>query len=204
MKNINGWWLPDSEAHLNEFIERTGAYQLDTLNGAVKFVPGRRNALDIGAHCGLWAKYLAAMFSHVYAFEPVQEHRDCFVENVHASYTLYPCALGEKDSFTQMVIDPENTGHTHIGGTGVEAPLKRLDDFLITDIDFIKMDCEGYEYYVCLGGKETIMRERPIICLEQKPHGFYGIDTLAGVKLLKSWGMVELQRFRADYVMGWK
>lgn len=204
MKCVNGWWLPDSESHLQPFILATGSYQLETLNTAVLQAKGRKRAIDIGAHCGLWSRYLCQMFDDVIAFEPVKEHRECFVENVGGNYILHDCALGDKDGRVKMVIDPENTGHTHIGNDGVEVDCRRLDSFDIHDVDFIKMDCEGFEYFVLQGGIETIQREKPVICLEQKPHGFYDIGQFEGVRLLKQWGAKELAKVRADFVMGWK
>ena len=205
MKKIKGIYLPSDEKHLTEWIEADGHYQKITRDEAFSMVTRKRNAIDIGAHCGLWAMDMVREFDHVHAFEPIEEHRECFEANVSAvaKWTMYPYALGEYEADVFMEVDPTNTGHTHVNKSGVLSHMKRLDDFHLTDIDFIKIDCEGYEYYVCLGGRDTIMRERPVICIEQKPHGFYGLNTHAGVKLLAEWGMKEIGRVRQDFIMGW-
>ncbi|MDP7196601.1 MAG: FkbM family methyltransferase [SAR202 cluster bacterium] len=45
--------------------------------------------------------------------------------------------------------------------------LKKLDDLNIKEkIDFIKIDVEGNEKYVILGGIETIKKNKPIIWVE--------------------------------------
>lgn len=205
MKKVNGIWLTDSETHLVPWIERDGSYQSLTRHEAMKAVKEPKNAIDIGAHCGLWAWDMCKYFKHVHAFEPVEAHRECFHANMEGqtNWNLYPYALGERDAEVLMEIEKDNTGHTHIGDHGEPAEMRRLDDFNLTDISFIKMDCEGYEYFVCLGAKETILSNRPVICLEQKPHGFYDIHTHAGVKLLAEWGMREIGRVRQDFIMGW-
>jgi len=203
MKSVRSIWLPDTETHMQNFINSTGTYQRNTLLVAVAFCEQKRNAIDIGAHCGLWSMHLTKLFNHVDAFEPIKAHRECFDENVEGSVKLYPFALGDTDGDVFLHLEEDNTGHTHIAKEGVKARMKKLDSFDFREVDFIKMDCEGFEYFVCLGGEETIKREKPIICLEQKPHGFYGIDTHAGVKLLHSWGMKEFGRVSADFIMGW-
>ena len=189
MKKINGLWLPDTETHMNDTIQKEGSYQRFTRTEALNHVKDPKNAIDIGAHCGFWAMDMCKFFTRVYAFEPVAEHRECFQANLDdrcSDWTLFPYALGDKEGQVFMHIEQDNTGHTHIGDSGVPAELRTLDSFGLTDISFIKMDCEGFEYYVCLGGKETIMREKPIICLEQKPHGFYDIGVHDGVKLSRT------------------
>lgn len=206
MKKVNGIWLTDSETHLLPWIQKEGSYQSLTRTEALSHVKDPKNAIDIGAHCGLWAMDMCKFFSHVYAFEPIDAHRQCFAANLDdrcSDWTLFPYALGDKKGEVFMEIEADNTGHTHIGEKGERAELRTLDSFNLTDVSFIKMDCEGYEYYVCLGAKETIMREKPVICLEQKPHGFYEIGVHDGVKLLHSWGMKEIGRIRQDFIMGW-
>jgi len=48
----------------------------------MKYVRKYRTAVDIGAHCGLWAVQMVEHFQHVISFEPVPEHRECYLKNV--------------------------------------------------------------------------------------------------------------------------
>lgn len=202
MKNVNGFWLTDAESHLEPFLEK-GPYQELTRQRAVEACDQRRVCLDIGAHCGLWSRYLVNEFRQVVAFEPVPAHRRCFERNVKGNYVMCPVALGDELREVYMHIDDANTGHTHVAEDGLRVWQRKLDEFEFEDVDFIKIDCEGYEYYVCLGGKETILRNKPVLCVEQKPHGFYGLKTTAAVELLESWGAVVVDRVRADYILKW-
>ena len=72
-----------------------------------------------------------------------------------------------------MVITEGNTGHSHINkdtvGTG-KVEMKRLDslDGLIR-IDYMKIDCEGYEMQILKGGENTYAyTSNPVIVVEQK------------------------------------
>ena len=69
-----------------------------------------------------------------------------------------------------------------------------LDEFCreqcISQIDFIKIDVEGFEYFVLLGGKSIISRCHPIIYLELYDHGLkkHGHSAVALILLLSDMG----------------
>jgi len=74
------------------------------------------------------------------------------------------------------------------------------------EVDYIKIDCEGFEYRVLQGAKETIQRCRPVVVIEQKPHDMYSKDygQFAAIGLLEDWGMVRLDQVKDDWIMGWE
>ena len=205
MQNINGWWLPAKESHLGRFIRTTGEYQKPHRDHALSHVKNWDVALDVGAHVGLWARDLCSRFGHVHCFEPVAEHRECFVKNITAdNFTLYPVALGESDGMVKMAIDPENTGGTHIDQVVVgDIPMKTLDSYGFEKVDFIKIDCESYEVNVLKGGAETLKRCKPIICIEQKPHKWFGHGQYDGSKYLFEIGAKYLGNYADDLCFGW-
>jgi FkbM family methyltransferase len=45
-------------------------------------------------------------------------------------------------------------------------PMRRLDDFALTDVTAIKLDAEGAEYEILRGARETLLRCRPVLTLE--------------------------------------
>ena len=93
------------------------------------------------------------------------------------------------------------------GTTGtVQFPRRTLDSFSLDRVDFIKIDVEGQELPVVTGARETILRSRPVICVEQKG---WNADHVRdwnkdALNLLKSWGMVEVWHFSGDHVLVWK
>jgi FkbM family methyltransferase len=212
MKQVRGFWLPDSETHLVPFLENGPmfaggpTYQAHKWQKALTLFEGRRHFVDVGAHCGLWSRPLASLFAKVTAFEPLAAHRDCFVKNVALPHvTLEPYALGDMEDWVTMRSVPDSTGDSSIGPGEYEVLVMTLDGFGLRDIDFIKIDCEGYEAFVIRGGEETIRRDKPCIIVEQKKQhaNKYGEEPLAAVKLLESWGAKVAFEIAGDYCLTW-
>lgn len=215
MYNSHGWWFPDTEDHFPKMLDKSiskggpAEYQYQVRDRSLQFVTNKRVALDIGANVGLWSRSLVKHFETVVAFEPVPMFRDCLTKNVVAeNLDIRPIALGDHDAMIKMIITEGNTGHTHVdpNSTDGDTPIVRLDSLNLQNIDYIKIDCEGYEYRVLQGAKETIMRCRPVIVVEQKPHDAYSKDygQHAAIGLLQSWGMAQLATVKDDWIMGWK
>ena len=205
MKEINGWWLPSGEAYLGRFIRTSGDYQKPHRDHALSHVKNWDVAVDVGAHVGLWAKDFCSKFGMVHCFEPVAEHRECFEKNVTAkNWSMYPVALGEHEGVVKMAIDPENSGGTHIDAEhDGDIPLKTLDSYGFDAIDFIKIDCESYEVNVLKGAEKTLLRYKPVICIEQKPHSWFGHGQYDGAEFLYSLGAKYLGNYADDLCFGW-
>ena len=212
---IFGWYLPKNDNHFNEYLsqapeaEGRRIYQYHHIDKCFDYMLQRpRNiAIDIGAHIGFWSFYLCKNFEMVHAFEPVKDFRDCFNLNVKAkNIKLYDCALGKEDSFISMEIDQSNSGKTHIKNqdTTNKIPIKKLDDFNFTKIDFIKIDVEGYEEFVIQGGLETLKKNRPLIIIEQKSGSDrYGLERYGAIKQLESIGAKVIDRVVDDFIIDW-
>ena len=216
MHEYQGWWFPDVESHfpkmLKKSVDRGGPaeYQYQVRDRSMTYVKKRGIALDIGANVGLWSRSLCKNFNSVVAFEPVAMFRECLMRNVVAdNLQVKDFALGNTRTTATMIITEGNTGHTHIDpatlGTG-ETEVYRLDDLDLDTVDYIKMDCEGYEYRILQGAEKTIQRCRPVVVVEQKPHDAYSdqYGQHAAIELMQSWGMVRLDQVKDDWIMGWK
>lgn len=200
---MNGIWLPDHEEHLLTYAHGEGwTYQAGKLWEALKYISKARTAIDVGGHCGLWSKELVKVFDKVIAFEPVAEHRDCFIRNVRGNYELYPVALGDKPALVSMHTTTGQSGDTWIDGEG-DVPVTLLDEYALQDVDFIKLDCEGYEYFALKGGEETIKRCQPVIIVEQKPGrgAKFGLSDTAAVTYLEGLGYTLKKEIAGDYIL---
>ncbi len=222
MQNWNGIYLPDGEAHLiewmrkrNEIVRGKPTYQYHKLRAAVDLCPPdrRRTAIDVGAHCGLWSMHLMHEFQDVYAFEPMPEHRRCFELNcslgmASGAVTLKRYAVSNRsgDSVV-MVTEPTSSGDTRIDTTGsragVAASTVAIDDYEWSEIDFIKLDCEGFELPALQGAVGTIERCKPVICVEQKPgHAQrFGFGETEAVTWLEARGYRTARVMSGDYLM---
>ena len=214
-KFIYGWWLPEEDQHFEGYFSKSiqvgdkRLYQPQHIDRCFHHIKFRKHtAIDVGGHCGFWSFYLGANFKKVYAFEPVEIFRECFKKNIpHENVELLPVALGNENSFVSMNVELENTGATHVSNKidGLnKVELKKLDDYEFTDIDFIKIDVEGYENQVVLGAKETLLRNKPIIIVEQK--GFsdrFNETQFEAIDTLKSFGAKIIDQVVKDYILSW-
>jgi len=216
MREFMGWYFPDIENHFPKMLEKNvskggpAEYQQKVRLRSLDFAKQKRVALDVGANVGLWSRDLVKHFDKVIAFEPVEMFRECLAKNV-TSDRLWasPMALGDADMRATMVITEGNTGHSHIDPNKVnqgDIQVVRLDNLNMEIVDYIKIDCEGYEYKVIRGAEQTIRRCRPIIVLEQKPHDMYAKEYSqhAAIGLLEEWGMTRLDQVKDDWIMGWQ
>lgn len=216
MHEFMGWWFPDTETHfpkmLNKSVAKGGPaeYQYQVRDRSLAHVKQFGVALDIGANVGLWSRSLCEKFSTVIAFEPVSLFRECLVRNVTGNnIVIKDFALGNENTTADMIITEGNTGHTHINPSTLghgNIVVRRLDDIELDQVDYIKMDCEGFEFRVLQGAEQTIRRHRPVVVVEQKPHDAYSdqYGQHAAIELLKSWGMVRLDQVKDDWIMGWQ
>ena len=215
MREHYGWHFPDFETHFPKMLKKSvdkglpPEYQIAVRKRSIELCAKRRTALDIGANVGLWSRDLVDNFAKVVAFEPVAVFRECLEKNVTgANFFISPLALGDHDTQATMIITEGNSGHSHLDpatlGTG-DVQVVKLDNLNIEDADYIKIDCEGYEYRVLQGAEQTVKRCRPIMVIEQKPHAAYSKDygQFAAIALLESWGMIKLDQIRDDWIMGW-
>ncbi len=210
MKAFGGWNFPDHEKHLIDWLakvrdEKDGRlrYQGKKQDLAVSFCSHKRIAIDVGAHVGLWSYYLAQQFEMVHAFEPVAEHRECFVTNVTAKNAiLYSCALGDGDGSISMHTSKGSSGDSWINGVG-DIPMHRIDSYGFSDVDLLKIDCEGAELPVLRGAEDTLLRCHPVVIVEQKPgHAQrFGFGETAAVGYLQSLGAMVRAHKSGDYVL---
>lgn len=225
-----GWWMPEGERHLQQWMLRMRqpcygrlGYQKHKYDAAVKLCRQRRLAVDIGAHVALWSWPLSHDFAGVTAFEPMSEHRACYARNmeVRGNWKLYACALGAEQGTVRVAtrtpgssgdtgVDPDaerSSLRATVGLAGEEAPLWRLDDFELAEVDLIKADCEGYELFVMQGAEETLLRCRPVVIVEQKKEtGMkerYGISSTDAVKFLEELGMRRRASIQGDFILSW-
>lgn len=221
MKQEIGWYFPDGEKHLPEWMKaahqmRDGVhqYQFTKYVAALKFVRGSRGlAIDVGGHIGQWSHNMAKDFRHVHAFEPVETYAECWRKNMEgvSNTTLHPIALGGAAGVVSLKCGtPGSHGDTFIApkdeaNAAIDVEMRTLDSFSFQNVDFIKIDCEGYELFVIEGGEKTIKHDKPCIIVEQKPGRAqkFGLEETQAVTLLKSWGAKQRGLMSGDYILSW-
>lgn len=214
MIKFDEWYLPSGELHLqgwmkakNQRVDGRLTYQYFKYSAAIKYCESRCVAIDVGAHVGLISYWMARDFEEVHSFEPVAEHRECFKKNCEQAIaikklTLYPFALGDHDGFVHIHTTKGSSGDSYVSGIG-ETPLKMLDDMSIKNVDFLKLDCEGFELFALKGGDETIQKFRPVVMVEQKPGKAqqFNLGETDAVKWLESIGYKLREHISGDFIL---
>lgn len=136
-------------------------------------------AVDVGAHIGNHALFLAACGLRVLAFEPL--HAEALAANVLLNPSLpikvWDVALGERDGWCCPVgFDhqraPESWGDVEMDTCGADTPgavrMHTLDSYGLQGVSIIKVDVEGMETRVLRGSVETMKRCRPDVYIEAR------------------------------------
>ena len=200
MKKLYNYWLPDNENHFSKFIQRNAdagqpaEYQEPVRSKALSYVDKKIISVDIGANFGLWSHSLERAFMENFAIEPIDLH--CKFLKINAPCTtVIQTALGSENGTIRMKRNTENYGKTRVDDSGeTTVPIQRLDDLNLPSADFIKIDVEGFEYNVLVGGEQYIKSSYPILVVEQE-------DKLSeSRKLLESWGYQIIDSVKHDYI----
>lgn len=211
MKQHQNVWLPDHERHMvdwmtknGQLVDGRGTYQYKKWLACAPYIKSYRNAVDVGAHVGFWSMHMIKVFGFVHAFEPIEEHQECFKRNLGGwdSYALHCFALGDEQGHVSLTIPDGSSGGTHVIGKG-DIPMVTLDYYELDCVDFMKIDCEGFELQVLKGSRDTITRCRPCIIVEQKTHimaANYGIRGTPALEYLRLLGAQQRRAVSGDYI----
>jgi FkbM family methyltransferase len=175
------WGLP-IEVRKNDVVGRSiyffGDYERKLLRAVEREVRAGDTVLDIGANIGtvsLFCGSLVGQAGRVFCIEPLAENFALLEKNVQRvgfadRICAEHCALGSEEKTIALHFDAQSDNWGNIsllesGGSGVEeVPMVRLDTlwerWSRPQIDFVKMDVEGYEYEV-LQGAARMLREKP-------------------------------------------
>lgn len=125
-------------------------------------------AIDVGANIGLTALAASRAVGDSGAVLAVEPHPRIFgylrknvALNQAGNVTLFNVALGNREEAgTLRDMRADDTGFLAPGGSGIEVPVRRLDQLPIPNasIALMKIDVEGYERFVLEGAAATLPR----------------------------------------------
>jgi len=163
--------------------------------------------VDVGANIGIYTMFLSRFvgdFGKVISIEPISTTFNFLVNNIHQlelnNVIPYNIAAGNDEKVYTMTIPVGNSGENFyrakvIDNKTIDENLKtkkikvrsnRLDNLLVKDIDkisFIKIDVEGFEYYVLKGSEDVIINSKPALLIE--------VDIDASDKESKSYSVFD-------------
>ncbi len=147
----------------------------DQLNAIKKIVNSKSVFIDIGACKGDILQFLCDNCMYGYAFEPDARNFEYLLKKYDKkNVTILNKVVSNCDNIVRFYPSGEYVGNI-LGhdmdykkyNQSVEIESVSLDDFLKNiDVDFIKIDCEGAEWMIFDGAKETLNKKNIIFQVE--------------------------------------
>ncbi len=213
-----------------------GLYDYDCMRLFQQVVSPADTILDIGANVGCYTVLFASLASqgHVYAFEPNPEMCWFLTENITRNrFSERVCiigkALGQERGVVDLCVNRNYPGNSRIGRVGVRQERcevtsvqcvvldEIVDDLGIHKCDYIKLDVEGYEEQVLLGGRQFLRETLPKAILFEANglardygsdlSGLFGLFRENGYRLgmyFHDRGQVMLLRGEPQVISPWK
>lgn len=140
--------------------------------------------LDIGSNIGFFSDVIVKKlnYNQIHLFEPCIEYFNNSKKSLEKYENIYfnNFGLGNKNEEkilyksttsnigwnTFLKKDPNQKDNFFNKMDKEKCIIKKLDDYKINNVDFIKIDVEGYEYKVLEGGMNLIKKFKPFILIE--------------------------------------
>ena len=182
-KNGKTYWVEVGDTMYSERLRHT-QYQKLNWDFAQTILNQTRRCIDIGSNNACNAIHYAEVFDMVECFEPtplaIELWKNTVRDNGVVNANLYETALGEYQGITQIITHAKNGGHNHLqhfdknprahpeklAKQTIDVSVETLDSYGFCDVDFIKIDVEGYEWFVLQGALLTLKQCRPLLQLE--------------------------------------
>ena len=171
-----------------------------------------RTAIDVGCRFGEYTHYLLKHFKQVKCFEPrTHTLEGNFNRNIPKDRVqVWNCGIGDKQGLVNMnggAIHKDDTVEMQPHKYRKDIPVETLDSFDFDEVDFIKVDVEGYELKVLQGAVETINKHKPMVVIEQNggdiKYGWATEENLAST-FLESLNYVNTGVWKNDFVFEYK
>lgn len=148
---------------------------------------------DVGANIGAFSLMIASNCNSsnktvsIHSFEPSSYAYNRLLQNIElnpvgtSSIHPYKLAVGSRPGSTHLAVNHNNTGGAsivdHSSGNRDDVietvEMTSLDEFIdnrgISRVDFIKIDVEGFEPFVCLGASYILEKFQPALYIEITP-----------------------------------
>lgn len=181
-----------------------------------KYIMDSEVILDIGSHAGshtVLYKHINP-YAKVYCFEPQKKMFELLTHNIQSNkfkhVEAFNVGVANISTEAEMNDSIQETGKTiayggkhrvnlggmQIGNGGEKIHTITIDSLNLKSCDFIKIDVEGFEPLVLMGGEQTIKKFKPIILFESN---YKKISKQAADKFKVSYPPKESQEILKDY-----
>ncbi len=144
-----------------------------------RFCHKDKRTVDVGVNAGIFSLWMSKYAVQVDSFECNPQLLDHLRKFLPRNVQLHTCALSSSSGQTTLRFDPNNTGIGTIeinnrldANAGIKSivqavvPMRRLDEFNLQDVSFMKIDVEGHELEVLKGAVQLLETQRPTLLIE--------------------------------------
>lgn len=178
MKKLsNGIAVIDGDTHISAWVQEHGTLEIakDMLLPFKQYIPEGGTVIDVGASIGdhtvTYAEWVGPK-GLVAAFEVNPRAYKCLYENTKDLPQVLPFREGLSDieNGIATLIELSNSGASYVNegshSNGFGVSVSTLDSYEFKNVNFIKIDVEGYEVKVLEGARRTIEASRPVMLVE--------------------------------------
>jgi len=141
-----------------------------------------KHSIDVGANVGVLSRILAKHSRGVTAIEPNPELCSRMRRSEPKNVTVVQCAVGEAPGVARLKIPVGASKHLLTGHASllesamtefdeyveIDTPIRTIDEMGLSNIEFIKIDVEGFETEVLRGALNVLRSERPNLMIESE------------------------------------
>ena len=187
-------WFSKNNIASEMFINGKSFY-LQEENFINSFLDDKSVFVDVGANIGNLTLSASNVIKKgkIFSFEANPQTFRSLKRNIQLNkkeqITAINSAIGSKKGFLRIShLYADDCNSIQLEGNGVEVPVQTLDHYLYNqpNIDFLKIDIEGYELFALMGANKTLNKTK-IIYLEvwdklTKKYQYSGIELLTFLK----------------------
>jgi FkbM family methyltransferase len=201
-------WYYGKDEFVGKSFHNYGEFSGIELEHILALADRNKLSLDIGANIGAVAQMLAYNHYECIAWEPQTEIYKMLLKNFNGK--SYNCALGSAEGTAEMPRLRWGARYNY-GGMSLNTqtelghytvPVHTLDSYNLDNVGFIKLDVEGWEEEVLRGGRETIIRNKPIMYIEDDREAKSASLRKYITELGYTYEMDETPLFREDNFFG--
>lgn len=158
----------ENDTHISKWVEQHGtlAHNQSLYNELKYYLRPDDYIVEIGAFIGDNTEFLRRKAKRVDSFEPNPKAFECLWYNARNwdNVTVHNVAIGAGPG-TMNIVQDDNVGASY-GVDGGDIEVISLDSMQLEQLDFMLVDCEGYELEVLQGARETLIKHGPTIVME--------------------------------------
>jgi len=216
--NKSGIAFPDYQNKKGQMFTHTKNHDVKQWEYCLKHIKNFRTCIEFGAHVGTSAIQYSKAFEKIISFEPLPDLFECLSYNTKDLHNveIHNFAISDTNGFTDIFVNPANSGSNviesdetskliksrwgnqkrkaFIDSKPIQVETRTIDSFGFTDVDFIKIDTEGFNIQPLMGMAETLRNNSPVVMME------LGQGNNPGKKYLISMGYKLLGKIDIDEI----